>query len=92
MTDKLDRMRANRLARREQLAETLNTTRNRLRPANLASELVGRVRVRATEVAEDAATAVRARPKAAAGVLAAAALFLLRKPIIGALRRLTKEK
>lgn len=65
-------------------AELLGTARDlqaRLSPRTLARDAWDSARVKGADLAEDAVDAVRKRPVAAGGVVAAIALFLAREPI-----------
>ncbi|MGE5722161.1 MAG: DUF3618 domain-containing protein [Sphingomonadales bacterium] len=80
---KLDAERA-----RKRLASTLGELQQRLKPGALAGQAWSGVREKGSEIADDAVEAVRERPAATAGVLAAFALFLARGQIISAASRL----
>ncbi len=70
----------------------IDRLRGRLTPASLGKDALTGIRS-STDNAIDATTdAVRKNPLAAVGIVSALALFLFRKPIAGAYRRLTKEK
>ncbi len=88
MNDPLTQSEQERAAARLQVRQSLSETRDRLRPASIKQDLIDK----AKEQAETIADAARKRPAATAGVIAAAALILLRKPLFGALMRFTKEK
>jgi hypothetical protein len=88
VTDPLSTSTERRDAARGQLRQRFADTKERLSPASLKQDLINSVRDRAEGVAD----AARERPVAFAGILAATALFLLRKPLIGVLKRLSKEK
>ncbi|HEY1604414.1 MAG TPA: DUF3618 domain-containing protein [Allosphingosinicella sp.] len=75
-------------AARRQLAATATDLQERLRPGTIASHAWEEVKDRSGELADDAVGAVKARPVAAASVLAAFALFLARQPIKSAVSRL----
>jgi Protein of unknown function (DUF3618) len=86
--DELDQSRADAGSARAQLKETARTIKSRLSPSALKQEAMDKVKARAMEVVDGA----RARPALTAGLFATAALILLRKPVFGVLKRLTKEK
>jgi ElaB/YqjD/DUF883 family membrane-anchored ribosome-binding protein len=73
---------------RKRLATTLNDVQEKLKPASLASQAWSGVRDKGSEIADEAVEAVKGRPAAAAGVLAACLLFLGRGRIISAASRL----
>ena len=55
---------------------------DRLSPKTLAREAWDGAKMKGADLAEDAVDAVRARPAAATGVVAALALFLAREPLM----------
>ncbi|WP_310467686.1 DUF3618 domain-containing protein [Sphingomonas sp.] len=69
---------------RAQLMETASELQARLNPKNLAREAWEGAKNKGADLAEEAIDAVRSRPYAAGGVLAALALFLAREPLIDA--------
>ncbi|MDB5693378.1 MAG: hypothetical protein JWO81_2441 [Alphaproteobacteria bacterium] len=73
---------------RRQLLATASELQERLRPGTIASNAWEGVKDRSGELADDAVDAVKARPVAAASVLAAFTLFLARAPIRSAVSRL----
>jgi ElaB/YqjD/DUF883 family membrane-anchored ribosome-binding protein len=74
------------------LSSTFGTVKQRLNPRALAHETVDQLKQKAAQTAQASVDAVKSRPSTAIGVAAAAVLLLFRKPIFGAMRRLTKEK
>lgn len=81
------------IASRERLAATAATLQERLQPSTLASSAWDGARTRGEELADEAIAAARERPAVAAGVVAAAALFLARKPLTSALfSRLRRDR
>ena len=77
-----DRARA-RLAESAKAIEiSLLGYRDRLKPKRLMADMVDGAKSKGADLAEDAVDAVRARPIAATGVVAALALFLAREPLI----------
>jgi hypothetical protein len=79
-------------AARRQLVETASELQARLRPGTLASNAWEEVKDRGGELADDAIGAVKARPVAAASVLAAFTLFLARQPIRSGLSKLFSKQ
>ncbi|HEX4738340.1 MAG TPA: DUF3618 domain-containing protein [Allosphingosinicella sp.] len=75
-------------AARRQLVATATELQERLRPATIASNAWEGVKDKSGELADDAVEAVKARPVAAASVLAAFTLFLARQPIKSAVSKL----
>ncbi len=88
MSDPLTNSTERRNAARGQLRQSIADTKERLSPTSLKQNLLDTVRSRADSVAD----AARERPAATAGLIVATALFLLRKPLFGVIKRLTKEK
>jgi ElaB/YqjD/DUF883 family membrane-anchored ribosome-binding protein len=84
----LDEARDEATIARERFYASLWGVRERVSPGALKDEAIQAIRDRAT----DAADAVRKRPGLAVGVGAAAILFLLRKPLMAAVKRRSKEK
>ncbi len=70
-----ERARVNMLATAQELQE-------RLSPRTLARDAWEGAKIKGADLAEDAVDAVRARPVAATGVVAAIALFLAREPLM----------
>lgn len=91
MSDELDDAEANALAARAQLKSTFETAQKRLHPRTLTQEAIEAVKDRIADKAHAVANSVTARPNLIASALAATALILLRKPIIGAIKRRNKE-
>ena len=75
-------------AARRHLLATATELQERLRPGTIASNAWEGVKDKSGEIADDAVEAVKARPVAAASVLAAFTLFLARHPIKSAVSRL----
>lgn len=73
---------------RKRLAATLDDIFERLTPGALANRAWSGVRDKSSELADGAVDAVKARPAATAGVLAAGLLFLARGRIVSAASRL----
>jgi hypothetical protein len=91
MSDPLDDAKAEADAARAQLKSTFMTAQTRLHPRALSQEVLERVKDRVAEKAEQVKDSVASRPSLLASALAATALVLLRKPIIGAIKRHKKE-
>lgn len=68
--------------RRGLLIETARELQNRLSPGKLTHDAWEGVKVKGADIAENAVDAVRARPLATAGVLAAVTMYLARRPLI----------
>ena len=68
------------LAKR-QLSSTMGALQYRLKPGNLASDAWSGVKEKSGAMADDALQAVKDRPVAASGILAALLVFLARDPI-----------
>lgn len=74
------RMEAER--RRARLLGTAHELQDRLSPKTLARDAWQGAKEKGADLAEDAVDAVRARPIAATGVVAAITMFLAREPLI----------
>jgi Protein of unknown function (DUF3618) len=92
MSDPLDEAQAEARAAREQLKSTFMAAQNRLHPRALSHEVIERAKEQVAAKAQAVADGITSRPSLIASALAATALVLLRKPIIGAIRRQNKEK
>lgn len=66
---------------REALIDTARELQQRLQPKTLAREAWESAKVKGADMAEDAVDAVKRRPVAAGGIVAAIAMFLAREPI-----------
>ena len=66
---------------RAALMETARELQQRLQPKTLASEAWEKAKVKGADLAEDAVDAVKSRPVAVGGVVAALTMFLAREPI-----------
>jgi hypothetical protein len=84
--------RAEAEAARARLMATVGALQHRLNPSTLAGNAWDGVKEKTGEAAEGAVEAVRARPVAVSGALAAFALFLARKPIRSAVSRLFADE
>lgn len=88
---------------KKRLASTMGTLQYKLKPGNIVSNAWDGVRDKGSEAADDALNAVsdladgavgavKARPMAASGILAAALLFFARRPIRRAASRIFSGK
>jgi hypothetical protein len=73
---------------RKRLLSTAGELQQRLKPGTLANHAWTGVKDRGSEIADDAVSAVKDRPRVASGALAAFTLYLARKPIRSAVSRL----
>jgi hypothetical protein len=81
--------------RRARVMATAHELQDRLSPKTLARNTWQGAKEKGADLAEDAVDAVRARPVAAGGVVAAIAMFLAREPLMDLAGKLfdgTKEK
>ena len=67
--------------RRAALMEIVHQLQQRLQPKTLASEAWEKAKEKGADLAEDAVDAVKSRPVAVGGVVAALTMFLAREPI-----------
>jgi ElaB/YqjD/DUF883 family membrane-anchored ribosome-binding protein len=67
---------------RAQLLATLNELSHQFEPHRLMQEVWEKAKDKGADLAEDAVDAVRARPFAATGVVAAVTMFLAREPLM----------
>jgi hypothetical protein len=79
---------ANVAAKRTALIETGRELQQRLQPRTLARGAWESAKVKGADIAEDAVDAVKRRPVAAGGIIAAIAMFLAREPIKDGVNRL----
>ena len=70
---------------RARLTGTMVEMQNRLRPAALIEEAVDELREKASESAKEALAFVKARPVTAAGIVAAALVYLFRARLFNAM-------
>ena len=68
---------------RARVMATAHELQERLKPKTLAKDAWEGAKIKGADLAEDAVDAVKARPFAATGVVAAIAMFLAREPLIG---------
>ena len=73
---------------REALIDTARELQQRLQPKTLAREAWESAKVKGADLAEDAVDAVKRRPVATGGVIAAIAMFFAREPIKDGVSRL----
>ena len=66
---------------REQVVETLHELADLLAPKKIAKNVWESAKVKGADMAEDAVDAVKRRPVAATGLVAAITMFLAREPI-----------
>ena len=71
------------------LRDTIGQLMERFQPHNLVDDIWEQAKNKGADLAEDAVDAVRKRPVAAGGIVAAVAMFLAREPIKDAARRIT---
>jgi ElaB/YqjD/DUF883 family membrane-anchored ribosome-binding protein len=87
MSERIEQAKRAADAAREELASTLTSLQAKLKPASLANQAWSGVRDKGSELADEAVEVVKARPAAAAAVLAAFGLFLARGQIVSAASR-----
>lgn len=75
--------------RRARLMATAHELQHRLAPSTLARNTWEGAKEKGADLAEDAVDAVRARPLAATGVVAAVTMFLARAPLMDLAGKLT---
>jgi hypothetical protein len=78
--------------RRARMMATAQELQHRLAPSTLARNTWDGAKEKGAELAEDAVDAVRARPLAASGAIAALTMFLARGPLLGLAGKLTAKK
>lgn len=76
----------------QQLIGTLHELQHRIAPKTLARDAWQGAKSKGANLAEDAVDAVRKRPVAATGIIAAVALFLVREPLIDLADKLVNGK
>ena len=74
---------------RSQLLGTAKLLQHRLEPGKLTRDAWGAAKGKGADLAEEAVDAVRKRPYAAGGVVAAIALFIAREPVMELFGKLT---
>ena len=75
---------------RARLLGTLNAVSRQFEPHRLMQEAWEKAKDKGADLAEDAVDAVRARPIAATGVVAAIAMFIAREPLMDLAGKLMK--
>jgi hypothetical protein len=73
-------------AAKARLMATVDEAKARLAPGTLASNAVQSAKDKSIVVADEAVAAVKERPGLTAGIAAAAALYIARKPLFSAVR------
>jgi hypothetical protein len=81
MTSRIAAARTEVAETREALIDTARELQQRLQPKTLAREAWESAKVKGADMAEDAVDAVKRRPVATGGIIAAIAMFLAREPI-----------
>ena len=85
--DKVALARAEVESAKAALVDTARELQQRLQPKTLASDAWEAAKVKGADLAEDAVDAVKRRPVAAGGIVAALAMFLARDPLRDAAKR-----
>lgn len=88
MTARILAAQANVTEAREALIDTARELQQRLQPKTLAREAWESAKVKGADMAEDAVDAVKRRPVATGGIIAAIAMFLAREPIKDGVRNI----
>ena len=81
MTDRILAAKATVAEAREALIDTARKLQQRLQPKTLVREAWESAKNKGADIAEDAVDAVKRRPVATGGIIAAIAMFLAREPI-----------
>ena len=81
MTPRILQAQASVATAREALIDTARELQQRLQPKTLVREAWESAKVKGADIAEDAVDAVKRRPVATGGIIAAIAMFLAREPI-----------
>ena len=89
---KADQARAKLMATVEELIDFGENLQERLQPSHLARDAWEAAKSKTADVAEDAVDAVRKRPVAASGAVAALALFIAREPLMDLAGKLMSSK
>jgi hypothetical protein len=89
---KADQARAKLMATVEELIDFGEDLQQRLQPSHLARDAWEAAKSKTADVAEDAVDAVRKRPVAASGAVAALALFIAREPLMDLAGKLMSSK
>ncbi len=88
MTARILAAQANVAEAREALIDTARELQQRLQPKTLAREAWESAKVKGADMAEEAVDAVKRRPVATGGIIAAIAMFLAREPIKDGVRNI----
>ena len=88
MTPRILQAQASVSTAREALIDTARELQQRLQPKTLVREAWESAKVKGADIAEDAVDAVKRRPVATGGIIAAIAMFLAREPIMDGVARL----
>ena len=89
---KAEQARAKLMATVEELIDFGENLQERLQPSHLARDAWEAAKSKTADVAEDAVDAVRKRPVAASGAVAALALFIAREPLMDLAGKLMSSK
>ena len=81
MTNRIIAAQATVAEAREALIDTARKLQTRLQPKTLVREAWESAKIKGADIAEDAVDAVKRRPVATGGIIAAIAMFLAREPI-----------
>ena len=81
MSKRIPAAQANVAEAREALIDTARELQQRLQPKTLAREAWESAKVKGADMAEEAVDAVKRRPVATGGIIAAITMFLAREPI-----------
>jgi hypothetical protein len=76
---------------RARLVDTVQLLARQLEPRRLVRELWEDAKVKGADLAEDAVDAVKARPLASTGIVAALAMFLAREPLMDMAGKVTSS-
>ena len=88
MTNRIIAAQATVAEAREALIDTARELQTRLQPKTLVREAWESAKIKGADIAEDAVDAVKRRPVATGGIIAAIAMFLAREPIKDGVSRL----
>lgn len=88
----LARARYEAVQARKRLASTAGALQYRLKPGTIVNHAWEGVRDKSSVIADDALQAVKDRPRAASGVLAAIVIFLVRHPLWRAATRIATSR
>ena len=88
MTNRIIAAQATVAEARESLIDTARELQTRLQPKTLVREAWESAKIKGADIAEDAVDAVKRRPVATGGIIAAIAMFLAREPIKDGVARL----